>query len=370
MSLLLGCSLAGDHVTVTVVDRHGEVLKSLQEPLAESVDDWWRCHPEEYYRAVVGALKETFRRGLIRPRQVAAIGIAAAHGVVLMDPELEVIAPTDVNWTAARANGEGTLGGAVRALAEADPRACKRTGVFFSLLDYLRFRMTGAVATHESFVVALGASGELPNLDRWAVDIDEEFSMRRDALPPVFPARWKVGVVSPSLIEATGVAPGVWVNAGSDPQSSELLAAVEPVPGTRILRLERSADGVERRDVFEAISTPTDLEDPSTMPLAVPDFFYRALAEGVSDPRQPGWNESPEQQWTVDFRDPTLGANWTAPPVGDVWFAWDCGGPSAGPAIQAGLGLGWWRNLRALWRKRRSPIDFEDWRSAFSDTAD
>lgn len=355
MSRLLGVSLDSDRVTVTVVDRHGLVVTAVEEPIADSVEAWTQCHPEEYYRAVVAALTAVFREGAARPRQVAAIGLAGAHAVALLDPECDVIPPREVDWKGAFEAGGGTLRGAMDALPEVDPRACKRAGLFFSLLDYVRFRMTGALATHESFVVELGATAGIGALDRWEPEAHERFAMRRDAFPPIFPAPWKIGTVGADLIAATGVAPGVWVNAGSDPVSAELLTTVEPVPGTSVLRLESGGPRV-----YRAIERPEALE-PDVLPLAVSGIFYRRLSEPAPDPRGRVWTAPDESQWTIDFREPGRTQDWPDAPEGDVWFAWDSGGPSAGPAIQAGLGVGWWRDLRALWRKRRAPIDYLDW---------
>ncbi|MCA8960617.1 MAG: hypothetical protein KDC38_08900 [Planctomycetes bacterium] len=332
-------------------------------PLEATVEDWIEANPESYFRDVVQLLEQAVRQALVEPRRVAAIGLAVDPAFVLLGPEFDVVSAREIGWRDVVDSevpvAEWDLGDALSRLVEAKPTLLRRSGALISLLDYLRFRLTGAIAVHESFVMATGLSASPARTLEWDVERLHSWGVRRDALPPIFDATSRVGVVRPDLGRDLGFGRNVWVGAGADPLSSRLFGAVEPVPGTHVLMLDEP--GSSR--TLTSWRVENDPGEGGRDVIIVPgeDVWYRRQRDPVDDPRlkQP-WVAPSEDQWTIDGWTPQTAEMWPERPEGDVWFAWDLGEASASVAILAGMALGWWRDRRGLWRKRRAPLDYED----------
>ncbi len=362
MSFLLGLELRGAVAHLTVVDRRGEILASATGPLEEPITNWYGVHPEVYYRGIVQLLKDSVSGGLFDPLRIASVGLGVDHGIVLLDPELKVISPREIGW-AEHIESTPDLRSAIVSLSESSPGWLRRAGVMFSVLDYLRFRFTGAIASHESFTVAAGLALSPSARSEWDVERLHDLGVRRDALPPIFDAAWRVGVIGPEFGREIGFGRNVWVGGGSDSRSARLLVTAEPVPGSRVIQIDEAGCSVWR-----AGGEPASF-DERAIPLVAEGCWYYPDSIEITDPRgaSGGWKAPDSEQWTIDSPLPQKAEEWASPPDGDVWFAWDCGGPTAGVAVQAGIGLGWWRDLRGLWRKRRAPVDYEDWHNSLVD---
>ena len=361
MSVLLGFELRGPELSLTVVNRRGEVDAFAIEPLATPLQDWWGAHPEEYHRAIRRILETSRREGHFIGADVAGIGLVGEPALVLLDRELRVIPPREI-WGESK-EVPPSPGALLRALAangfpeHGDTRRTLRSvGMVLSLVDYLRFRMTGALATSATFAWGLGltAPEEATTWDRAAI---EALGFSVDAFPPILTADCRVGVVSEKLVELAGISRGVWVNAGSDPVSARLLVAGEPKEDGRV-----AIDDGERVHVYAKCEPAAE----SAIPLPVPGLWYRSIASAADLPQAVGeWSEAGvEENAVVDAIHPERLERLPDDLSPAVGVAFDAGGPSAGAAIQAGLGLGWWRDLRALWRKRRAPQPWEAWRVA------
>jgi hypothetical protein len=206
-------------------------------------------------------------------------------------------------------------------------------------------------------------------------------------------------VIGEETIASTGLRRGTWVCGGGDPSSTRLLFAGEPLPGRSVVRLR--PDGVERWE----IGPPPPEWSEEALPSALDGlFFHRRPAEGW-DPRrgefaptggeaifdwEPGeWPDEvatggtggagrpdpddplPAERDTRGAgsadagRGPSGGPDLSACP-GSLLVAPDAGEASAGTAILAGVGIGWWRDLRPIFRKRRPPVPLGEHRAAIA----
>ncbi|MEE8143019.1 MAG: hypothetical protein V3T77_07965, partial [Planctomycetota bacterium] len=154
----------------------------------------------------------------------------------------------------------------------------------------------------------------------------------------------------------SGLRTGLWVNAGSDPISAQLSIALEPVPGSRVMFLGNGSP-----ECWRAVEVPRDWSE-NALPTAIEGVWYCREAWTGGDPRGEEWTPGPAPL-ALYFHEPPHEGTWPEAVAGDVWVTWDAGGPSAGAAIQAGLGLGWWRDPRILWRKRRPLVPYQEWRA-------
>ncbi len=351
MSLLLGLELSADQITISVVDRQSRRLAIATEALSFDLRRWWLHSPEMIFREFCQLLEEQIRGGLFRPAEIAAIGFVVDHGISLLDPDLKIVSPRELVWSRSSAKDRTHLPvrQAIDELREEQPRELAKLGAFLSLGDYLRFRLTGAIATTEAFATQTTWSR---SWDQWNPDRLSEDRVRLDALPPIFPSCWKVGVVHEDWIKRFGFRRGTWVNSGSDPLTAHLLLAAEPAQGTRVLYLESGC-----YSAWEVVPKPQEAS-LDLVRIGNSDYCYRRLEIESWDPRGKPWVAPDGEQWTIDTRLTQRFSDWSYLPSGEVWFSWECAEPSSAAAFQAGLGLGWWPDSRRIWRKNRAPVGY------------
>ena len=359
MSILLGIELADRAARLVVIDRQAKVIARREEPLSVPVDEWWAVHPEERARATLGLLSGAVADGVFRPAQVAAIGITAEPALALLDADLAPIPPRDLPWEDLDpAAYRGRPWGAIHALFGASPRAMARIGLILDLVGFLRFRLTGAVGSQVDFAWRSGHVVGPRAAASWDAASLESAGILPSHVPPIFPAPQRVSVVGESTIEKTGLRRGTWVAAGGEPRNTRLLFAAEPAVGRSVILL-----GEETGEIYEGIETP-DAWDAEIVPTALEGVFFRRVGEIPRAEVLAGGGPEDAVIDVVAGGDATFeGAD------DDLRIAADAGEASCGTAIAAGLGLGWWRDPRPIWRKRRPPERLGDRRARALETS-
>jgi hypothetical protein len=230
----------------------------------------------------------------------------------------------------------------------------QRVGAAFDLVGFLRFRLTGALGTDLDFAWSGGHIRSPRDAASWSVPSLGEAGLRPAQLPPIFTAAQRVSVVSDETTRATGLRGGTWVTGGGDPRSTRLLFAAEPLPGRSVLLVSR--EGVARWEVCP----PPERWSEAVRPSALEEVFFHRRGAGA-DPRAAGLAEFPDAvlDWEPGCPSPDLDLL-----PSTVEIAADAGQASAGTAILAGLAIGWWRDLRQIFRKRRPPLSLAERRAA------
>ena len=238
LSNLLGIEIAGESAGLTILDRRAQVVAQLEEPVVGSSDTWYRVHPEERVRAVFHLIQRAVDEGVLRPGEVAGIGICADPGLVLMDNDWQPVPPRALGWSQIDRDSAGNL--PVELLAqtlEERPGLSREIAVVFDTLDYLRYRLTGTVATtvHFSWHNQLSAGGR--GIDRWNAEAVREVGLDPRQLPPIFPCSQRVGIISEEVVRQTGISRGTWVNSGSYLVPARLWLATEPEDGAMVVEV-------------------------------------------------------------------------------------------------------------------------------------
>lgn len=347
MSVLTGVEYSGDRVRLVVVDRQGRTLLRREEPLATPAELWWEGHPDERHRAWLGVVTGAIREAGLRPAAIAAIGLTAPPALVFLDPDLDPIPPRKLPWGDLDPESfRGRPWDALGALVEQDPAFARRIGVVLDLVGFIRYRLSGSLGLTVDFAWEGGKVRSPRAAASWDAPALEELGLTSGQLPPIFPAWQRVSVVGEDTIERTGMRRGTWISAGGDPRNTRLLFAAEPTPGRTVVLL--GPDGAER---WEA-GPPPEAWSADVLPSAREGVFFHRRGAAGWDPRDGGSAPGSQEavlDWAPGF-DPELG-----PEHDDRLVAVDAGEASAGTAIIPGFGLGWWRDPRPLWRKRRPP---------------
>lgn len=346
MSNLLGIEIAGEYAGLTILDRRARVIAQLEEPVVGSSETWYRVHPEERVRAVFHLISRAVDDGILRPGEVAGIGICADPGLVLMDNDWQPVPPRAVGWS--DVDGETAGGLPVELLArtlEERPGLAREIAVVFDTLDYLRYRLTGTVATtvHFSWHNQLCAGPRA--VERWSAEAVREIGLDPRQLPPIFPCSQRVGIISEEVVRQTGISRGTWVSSGSYLVPARLWLATEPQAGAKLVEVTSSGSRTWRvaKDV-------ESIDSHEMWPSPHGEFWYllESSSESTRGDSQAGVDlihdlaaRFPLEEWQEE---------------GSLVISADSGRMSTAPALLGGLALGWWRDTRPIWRKHRTPL--------------
>lgn len=277
MSLLLGIDLGTSAVKALLFDLPSGLTvahASVEHPSSSPKPGWSEQDPRDWWAASAGAVRRVLERvGPGESARIRAIGLSGQmHGSVLLPRDAanhparaaeagEVIRPA-ILWNDQRtarecAEIEEAVGGRSALVAVTgnaaltgftapkllwvrrhEPAAWARVGTVLLPKDYLRWRLTGALATD-----AGDASGTLLlDLDRraWATDLARALGIDPSLLPPVLESQAIAGRVSSWAARHTGLPEGTPVVAGSGDNMCAAVGVGVVAPGAVLASLGTS----------------------------------------------------------------------------------------------------------------------------------
>jgi xylulokinase len=235
-ALFLGLDIGTSGVKAILLSAAGNVEAAATTPLSLSTPrpGWAEQHPEDWWSAAVQSV-----RGVMAQQpgaRVAAIGISGQmHSSVFLDRSGEVVRPAllwcDGRTTAEcaeitrRVGGEDRLREWVRNpalegftlpkvlwLRNHEPEAYARVATVLLAKDFIRLRLTGALAAEPS-----DASGTLmfdPARLTWSDELLHATDVSRSLLPDVGGSSDVLGRLTPTAARLTGIAEGTPVVGG------------------------------------------------------------------------------------------------------------------------------------------------------------
>ncbi len=254
MGCVIGVDLGTSSVRAVALTEKGEVaaLYGAEHPIRQpapgfaeqSLSDWWSATCD-CLRKVTDELRSL-------SQEVVAIGMSGQmHGLVLLDaagvPLRDAIIWPDGRTADICAEWDRTIGagkvGAITGLPIAtgflapslawirrnEPEIYRRAARVTLPKDYVRFRLTGVLATDDS-----DASGTLlfdVARRRWSDELIRRFRLDASLLPPVTSATSISGVVEDSAARETGLPAGIPVAVGGSDQAMAATALGVNAPG-------------------------------------------------------------------------------------------------------------------------------------------
>lgn len=225
--------------------------------------DWAEMEPEDWWRATVEVIREVLSPPRMEPPAIAAVGVSGLqHAMVPIDREGHPLARAmlwmdqrcapQVEWmikqhgeVLRKVMGEGrqltTTYSApkLRWWRENHPELIEAAWKFLLPKDYLRYRLTGAVATDPSD--AGGTFLYHPRKGDWAAEILEIVEVPEEKLPPIRQPMEIAGRVHAQAAEETGLAQGTPVAVGAGDVLSTLIGANANIPDRAYLYLGTAA---------------------------------------------------------------------------------------------------------------------------------
>ena len=254
MGVLVGLDVGTTGVRALAVDRQGEIVATAGRRYALSMPrpGWTEQEPDDWWNAARDALGEVVHA--VEGR-VGGIGLTGQmHGAVFLDGSGKSIRPA-ILWNDQRTEAQcqeiTSRVGAKRLLEvcgnpaltgfqapkllwlrEEEPDAYQRVTHVLLPKDYIRYRLTGELATDPS-----DASGtlllDLRGRD-WSQELLDRLEVPREWLPAVVESPGQTGQVGRSLAEELGLGPGVPVAAGAGDNAAAAIGVGVIAPGVGV----------------------------------------------------------------------------------------------------------------------------------------
>src|SRR5581483_8399788 len=235
----LGVDVGTGGSRALLVDGDGRVRFSFIAPHEDMRMErplWAEQEPEDWWRAGSAAIAGVLKTAGVDGSAVRAVGLSGQmHGLVLLDDAGKVIRPAliwcdqrsqaqvdfineklgaqnVVRWTANPVLTGFTLPKLLW-VRDNEPRSFQRIRHFLLPKDFLRFQLTGELATDVS-----DASGTsmLDVVKRaWSKEVMNGLGLDPAILPRVYESQEVTGHISNAAAEATGLKPGIPVIAGA-----------------------------------------------------------------------------------------------------------------------------------------------------------
>ena len=232
---------------------------------------WAESDPEEWWSALCVATRQALAAADIDGSAVDCIAFSGQmHTLVLLDDRLHPVRPA-ISWADTRGAAERALleeaigrealiattgSPAVSAFTATrllwvrrhEPEVWSRAKVALLPKDYLRLRLTGAIATDPTDA---GGTGLLDlRLRDWSPIVLAALELPRELLPPILPSIAPAGAVLPEGAAATGLRAGTTVATGAGDQECAALGCGITVPGPLLVTVGSGGQ------VFAATSEP------------------------------------------------------------------------------------------------------------------
>jgi len=242
MKTLLGIDIGTSSTKAVLIHLSGKLIaKSQREyPIDSPKPGWAEQHPETWWAAVRETVREVVSQGGADAQAIAGIGLSGQmHGTVLLNKDKCLLRPAII-WADRRSRRQceavldrlgkaklrefagnslspGFMAATLLWLKENEPETFSRIATVFLPKDYIRFMLTGELATE----VTDASSTLLLDVKRrtWSGELLRLVGISPEQLPPLHESQEIVGKVTKSAAEELGLAAGMPVVAGGGDQS-------------------------------------------------------------------------------------------------------------------------------------------------------
>jgi xylulokinase len=270
--MYLGIDLGTSSVKCLLVSEAGEAVGagSADYPLHTPNPGWAEQDPEDWWRATLSAARRALEGH--EARALSAIGLSGQmHTLVLLDAEGEPVRPA-IAWPDARTAREveafharvpreaqvsilgnppatGFTGPSLLWVKHHEPDVYQRARHALLPKDYLRYRLTGALATEASDASATLLFDVARR--RWAAEIIGALELSPDMVPAVIASASVGGGVTRQAAAALGLREGIPVAAGAGDQAAAAMGCGLVDPGMMLVTMGSGGQ------VFAPLTTPT-----------------------------------------------------------------------------------------------------------------
>jgi len=273
VSYLLGIDVSTTATKALLVDEAGVVVAvaANEYPFETPQPLWSEQDPSLWWYGAVQSIRQVLAQSGIPAAEIASVGLTGQmHGLVLLNAHGEVLRPA-ILWNDQRTGAQcdeirARLGKAnlvrltgndaltgftapkILWVREHEPELFAQATHFVLPKDYLRFRLTGQIATDRA-----GAAGTLLlglRTRDWSDEVLAALDIPRDFVAPTHEGPQITGTISQTAAEATGLKVGTPVVAGGGDQAAGAVGVGAVAEG--IVSLVLGTSGV----VFATVNSP------------------------------------------------------------------------------------------------------------------
>ncbi len=244
MSYLMGIDIGTGGTRCIIVDEHGHVVAGAtgeHAPISSPQPLWAEQDPEDWWRATIAAVRQALAAARLDGAAIRGIGLSGQmHGVVLLDKNHKVLRPSLI-WCDQRSQAQcdwihNTVGRArtieltcnpaltgfsapkILWVRDNEPAIFEQARLFLLPKDYIRFRLTGTVASEVS-----DASGttlfDVANR-QWSKEMLAALQLDPSFVPPVYESYVASASISELAARETGLKAGTPVVGGGGDQAA------------------------------------------------------------------------------------------------------------------------------------------------------
>jgi len=243
----LGIDIGTSGTKLVLIDYAGEqrVFYHQDYDIEIQRQGWAEQDPETWYRAVLLGLTYIQSEANKQNIEISAIGVSGQmHSLICLDRRLQVIRPA-ILWADQRSteivtklnhrNDKETwgkwIGNPLAAgftlpswlwLQANEPDVASKTLILIQPKDWVRFKLTGILATDESDASATGFFD--PHLMQWSQDIMSLAELGNEYFAEIHPSATITGTLLPSVAEVCGMSKRIPVIIGGSDQSMQAVA--------------------------------------------------------------------------------------------------------------------------------------------------
>ncbi|MFQ6067432.1 MAG: xylulokinase [bacterium] len=225
---LLGIDIGTSSCKTILLNQRGEIVREIvvEYPLLVPQTGWVEQYPEDWWRAVKKSVKDLLS-GMKNKEAIKAIGLSGQmHGLVAMNKEGEVLRPC-ILWNDQRSAPQceeiyqqvggkenflqytnnsmlpGYTAGKILWVRENEPHIYEKIAKIVLPKDYLRYRLTGELATEVSDASGTGLFDVQKR--RWSNELLEILEIPKEWLPKCYESTEITGVVSEAIADDLGL---------------------------------------------------------------------------------------------------------------------------------------------------------------------
>jgi xylulokinase len=242
MKILLGIDIGTSSTKAVMIEASGKLLAVSQSEygIDSPQPGWAEQHPETWWAAVTQTVREVLSQSRVSPRDIAGIGLSGQmHGTVLLDKDRSLLRSAII-WADRRSRKQcqavrdelgiarlrefagnslspGFMAATLLWLRENEKQTFSRIAVAILPKDYVRFRLTGELATD----LTDASSTLLLDVRRrmWSSELLRLTGISPEQLPVLKESQEIVGSVTDAAAGELGLPAGIPVVAGGGDQS-------------------------------------------------------------------------------------------------------------------------------------------------------
>jgi xylulokinase len=258
MKYLMGADFGGGSSKVTLIDEEGRIIASAVEeyPMLYPQNGWAEQNMDDLYLAFIRNIKKILEISRVDPRDIAALSLdGGTHIAVLLDENNSVIRPA-IYWSDSRSVEEVAELSAIKDelmelsynypgplwtlpqlmwVRRHEPENFRRITKIIFLKDYIRYRLTGNIATDS--IEVMGAMFRDERKNDWSDKLLSICGLTREQMPEVLEPTDIAGTPLPQICKETGLSPDTLIAVGATDTVMEVFASGNIKAGNTTIKL-------------------------------------------------------------------------------------------------------------------------------------